>query len=211
MRQNRCLYHEKSELLASGKCHMMVYIKPIKESDNRRWFGFLSNTESSATHLHPMPVESKIGSQLHQDLEKTVNQDPSKTPSQISLGLGVRYMPVTKSAAAANKGTLRHVIKKLKVDVIEAKAIDLVKNFDRLVKNSIDEKDSAASTVDGMNEQVLDRCTPYLRYTCNIEMKISDLILIFSKLGDFDFGNAFSTVVFATPQMLDVFAVSIFL
>ncbi|KZR97219.1 Uncharacterized protein APZ42_008034, partial [Daphnia magna] len=61
----------------------------------------------------------------------------------------------------------------------------------RLVKNSIDEKDSAACTVDGMNEQVLDRCTPYLR--------------------DFDFDNAFSTVVIATPQMLDVFAESIFL
>ena len=121
------------------------------------------------THPHPMSLESKIGSQLYQDLENTVNQDPSKTPSQISLGLGVGYMPVIKSAAAANKGTLRHVINKLKVDDTGAKAIDLVKNFDKLVKNSIDEKDSAACTVEGMNEQVLDRCTSYLRYTCNID------------------------------------------
>ena len=85
----------------------MIYIKPITESDNRRWLGFLSNTEENAVHRHPIPVESKIGSQLYQDLEKTVNRDPSKTVSQISLGLGVGYMPVSKSAAAANKGTLR--------------------------------------------------------------------------------------------------------
>lgn len=146
----------------------MVYIKPIMESDKRRWLGFLSAEESPAKHCHPMPVESKIGSQLFEDLQNTVSRDPSKTASQISLGLGVGYMPVTKSEAAANKGMLRHVINQIKLDINGSKAIDLIKNFDKFIKNNIDERDTAACLTEGLDAEVLDRCTPYLRYNNSI-------------------------------------------
>jgi hypothetical protein len=53
----------------------MVYIKQIKDSDNKRWLGFLSIAESNAEHLHPLPVDSKIRSQFYEDLENTVIRD----------------------------------------------------------------------------------------------------------------------------------------
>lgn len=144
-------------------CEIMVYIRPILESDNRRWLGFLSTKTQSAKHNHPMPVESKLGSQLSQDLEIAVKRDPTKTTSEIQLGIGLGFMPMCKSTAAANKETVSHYLGRCRSDYSGAKAQDLIKQFDVFIRNRIDEEDSVASHNLLRNCDAMKRCSPYLR------------------------------------------------
>ena len=169
----------------------MVYIAPISIADNRRWLGFLSMSDSKAIHNHPVPAPSKCGAQLKEAVHKAVEMNPTHTAGDLSKGVGLDCHPAVMNVVAANYNVLRNLISHATIDYTGSKAIATIKDFNRIIKNKEDERDSKRASSEDAKVDLLNRCTPYLRFE--------------------SFSDAFSTVLFATPQMLEVLADSIFI
>jgi hypothetical protein len=110
-----------------------------------------------------MPVASKLGSKLKEDIEKAVRLDPSKTCDDISKGFGLGYSPSSFTIAAANKGTLSHFVNQSKIDLSGKVNRNIISNFDGLVKNKVDEMDTKNAESNDLNNRNLNYCSPYLR------------------------------------------------
>lgn len=163
MSENRCFIHEQTALIPTGVCNFIVYVRPIKEEDKRRWIGFFANGSGQAAHLHPMPCLSKIGSKLKDDIEKALKLDPTKTADDISKGFGIGYNPITFNAASANKSTLSNLVQKFRIDLTGCGAIATIRGFDKLVKLKVDEEDGKHADNEVDNQKILDMCSPYVR------------------------------------------------
>lgn len=85
---NPCLNHPGAALRASNKCGgSFIYVKA--ETSNERWLIFMSTSNVTAEHNHPIPIESKMDSKLQCDIRKALEVDPSVTPNSISNGFGL--------------------------------------------------------------------------------------------------------------------------
>ena len=179
---NNCLNHNLAALIPTGPCSdcFFIYISPVEETDRRRWMGFLSNSNPKATHHHLQPAYSKIDSFVKCAIRTLVKKDPTKTANDISKGTGLGFSTRIASPATANKTTLRNFVATTRIDINGASSRDIIKRFNELVKDKADEADEKNAVSSIFHQQVLDRCSPYVRYC----MKLLNRISIYS---DFDF------------------------
>lgn len=164
--------HPESKLNHTGLCDgYFVYVYPKDHiNDNRRWIGFLKPGEDkiSVKHCHPIPAASKVSSMIDGDISVAVHNNPNLTARDIMNGEGMEYNPCSVSLAAADIATLANVVGKHKIDSPGGgKSKDIIRNFDEVVKNQVDERDSKAAAADGdsrvLDAEVLKLCSPYLR------------------------------------------------
>ncbi len=94
------------------------------------------------------------------------------------------FTPAAVDIVAVNYDVVRNLVEKSSLDYTGSNAMATIKDFDRLVKNRVDEQDSKYASSDALNDDLLHRCSPYLRFS--------------------EFNDTFSSVVFATPQILEV-------
>ena len=81
-------------------------------------------SDSKAIHNHPVPAPSKCGAQLKEAVHKAVEMNPTLTAGDLS------------------KGVLRNLISHATIDYTGSKAIATIKDFNRIIKNKEDERDS---------------------------------------------------------------------
>ena len=75
------------------------------------------------------------------------------------------YSPSSFTIAAANKGTLSHIINQSRIDLSGKVNRNIIENFNDLVKKKVDEMDTKNAESEDLNNRILNYCTPYLRYS----------------------------------------------
>ena len=166
---NTCIKHHMSHSLEkTGKCDsVLIYVSPLDPKDNRRWLGCLPTNGSSSNVVphstHPKPVPSKLGSFLKEAVVKKLEQDPSTSTSDISIGNALGFCPISVSLVAANKKTLENFVQSQRIDFSGDNSKLTVSNFDKLVKEKIDILESKIAEDNEMHGKVLDMTTPYMR------------------------------------------------
>ena len=165
-----CLSHPDASLRETEICHVMCYIKPTDPKSKERWMAFMSTTTEIAEHKHPMPIESKLDSKLKLDIKDALEKDPTKKPNDISKGHGIGYNPMAVSHAATGPSTLASMVYRAKgKDGTSLHAVkNILENFDKIIKNKIDEADRKHSVDDGRDAEVMKLCSPYCRYECHV-------------------------------------------
>jgi len=88
---------------------------------------------------------------------------PDTSAKEISEGYGVGYIPISASVAAANKSTLRNSVNKNKTDYGGDVARRVIEEFNTLIKKKVDQQDMDASEDLKSHNEVLEKCTPYIR------------------------------------------------
>ena len=165
MRENTCLRHPDATLKWTGQCDVyFVYLKPVEESDNRRWLGVMSKIpgKEPLCHSHPLPVESKLPQLLKADMQKSLSEDPTHTANDLSKGIGLPYNPVAVSLAAANTVTFSNAVNKLKKQCGKA-GQNLIMKFQELVQRNIDQRDAQQMEDQELIDEVAKLTSPYLR------------------------------------------------
>ena len=165
-RKNDCLCHPTAPLKQTGKCpSTLVYIRPLLDSDKRRWLGLLKTDPSPGkpSHNHLEPIESKLPSVLKDDIRKLVTENPDFTNSDISKGVGLGYSPMMISPAAANKTTLSNFSSRSRNHLSGNSAKVIIEDFNKYVKNGIDENDEERGWDPLIIAGIMNQTTPYLR------------------------------------------------
>ena len=104
-----------------------------------------------------MPIESKLDSKLKLDIKDALEKDPTKKPNDISKGHGIGYNPMAVSHAATGPSTLASMVYRAKgKDGTSLHAVkNILENFDKIIKNKIDEADRKHSVDDGRDAEVM--------------------------------------------------------
>lgn len=112
-----------------------------------------------------MPIESKQDSKLKLDMKEALKKNPTKKPNDISKGQGIGYSPMAVSLATVNPSTLASAIYRMKgKEGTSLHALkNLLDNYDKIIKNKVDEMDRKNSVDDGRDAEVMKLCSPYCR------------------------------------------------
>ena len=166
--ENRCFDHPAAGLVKSAHCATtLTYISPVAdENDHRRWIGlFTVLPGSKAVHGHPIPVCSKLGKALEEDIVSGITNNPTLTPSDLHQGKGLTggYNPTSSSLAAANKGTMENFVRKYRTTLSGAQARAIIEDYPKLIKTKIDERDSKVAQSKEFDDEILRLTNPYLR------------------------------------------------
>ena len=96
-----------------------VYIYPTEcEGDHRRWIGGIVRNQrkhSSNLHSHPLHGGFKICSLVQEKVRNAIQSNPSLTPTDISLGTGIGFIPSAIDSASSHHGRMAREVAKKKI------------------------------------------------------------------------------------------------
>ena len=151
---NKCIRHEDTSSVPVGCESVFVYVYPEAEEDPQRWLGFFTSDGLAGSHNHGCPSLNKLGSQLEEMVHDALESDPTKKANEIAKGYGMPCIPAAINLVGANPAVIANARRKFLVGHKEVKAQQLIKMFDSLVKEKIDEKDNNQIEDDEVKEQL---------------------------------------------------------
>ena len=115
-----CKNHPQCKLQRSESACPVEFVYnmyPVEhQTDGRRWIGgIVRNQKSSSSNLHNHPLHgsNKICSLVQDKICNAIQANPSLTPTDISLGTGIGFIPSAIDTASAHQGKVaREIVKK---------------------------------------------------------------------------------------------------
>ena len=142
-----------------------VYVYPKSSADSRRWFGGIVRCQKAASrnlHNHEIHASSRIAQCVKEKITGAISANPALTPSEISCGKGLGFIPSAVDGASSHKGKVSQEIRKTKQRKGLMEKDWSPMNFEE-VADTIDEEDNQMSG-DGKERLVKYKRTgrPYL-------------------------------------------------
>ena len=129
----------------SGECPVeFVYLHPKNSKDGRRWFGGIVRCQKSpslSVHNHRIHSATKIAQCVREKINNAILANPALTPSDISCGKGLGFIPSAVDGASSHSGKVSQEVRKTKQKsgLLDRKWEPM--NFDE-VADEIDKEDS---------------------------------------------------------------------
>lgn len=164
--RRNCKKHPEFKLQRSDlKCPVeFVYIYPVDRSDHRRWIGGIVRNQkeiSSNLHNHPLHGSFKICNLVKDKINDAIQANPSLTPTDVSLGTGVGFVPSAIDSASSHLGRVaREVAKKKNMLGLRDKSWSPCNLEDATV--AIDEEDHEKAHDTNQNDKYSKYGHPYL-------------------------------------------------
>ena len=102
----------------SGECPVQfVYLHPTNKQDGKRWFGGIVRFQKSPSknfHNHKIHSATKIAQCVREKISKAVLTNPALTPTDISCGKGLGFIPSAVDGASSHSDKLSLEIKESK-------------------------------------------------------------------------------------------------
>ena len=117
--KRNCKTHTEQKLVRSEGCPVdFVYIYPQEfDKDHRRWIGGIVRNQKDVTenlHNHKLHGAFKICDLVRDKISEAVHANWSLTPTDISHGKGVGFLPSAVDKASSHLGRLAREITKTK-------------------------------------------------------------------------------------------------
>ena len=97
----------------------LYYVYPVEyHSDDRRWIGGIVRNQknhSANLHNHPLHGNYKICNLVQDKISNAIQTNPSLTPTDISLGRGIGFIPSAIDSASAHQGKLAREVAKTRI------------------------------------------------------------------------------------------------
>ena len=102
----------------SGECPVeFVYLHPKSSKDGRRWFGGIVRCQKSPSlnvHNHRIHSATKIAQCVREKINNAILANPALTPSDISCGKGLGFIPSAVDGASSHSGKVSQEVRKTK-------------------------------------------------------------------------------------------------
>ena len=117
--KRNCKTHTQQKLVRSESCPVeLVYIYPQHfDKDHRRWIGGIVRNQKGVTdnlHNHKLHGPFKICDLVRDKIGEAVHANVSLTPTDISRGKGVGFIPSAVDAASSHLGRVAREVAKSK-------------------------------------------------------------------------------------------------
>ena len=114
-----CKTHTHKKMIQSDRCPVeFVYIYPQHyEKDNRRWIGGIVRNQKDETnnlHNHELHGAFKICNLVQDKISHAVQSNWSITPTDVSQGKGIGFIPSAVDTASAHLGRVARQVAKNK-------------------------------------------------------------------------------------------------